>query len=74
MSNFERDKRYWDRQFQTIFGGGLNPYEFQRDVARHLVNDRNVILQAQTGAGKTKAAGDARPRYDCDDGADVRDG
>ena len=56
MSNFEKDKQYWDSQFQTIFGEELIPFAFQRKVAQHLLNGRNVILQAPTGAGKTKAA------------------
>ncbi len=56
MSNFERDQQYWDSQFQTMFGKGFVPYAFQRKVAQHLLNGRNVILQAPTGAGKTKAA------------------
>ena len=56
MSNFKRDKQYWDKQFQTMFGQGFIPFEFQRKVAQHLLNGRNVILQAPTGAGKTKAA------------------
>ena len=56
MSNFEKDKQYWDSQFQTIFGEKLIPFAFQRKVAQHLLNGRNVILQAPTGAGKTKAA------------------
>jgi CRISPR-associated endonuclease/helicase Cas3 len=32
------------------------PYPFQRRVAELLLNDRNLILQAPTGAGKTLAA------------------
>lgn len=56
MLNFERDKQYWDKQFQDMFGRGFIPFEFQRKVAQHLLNGRNVILQAPTGAGKTKAA------------------
>ncbi|MDE0185165.1 MAG: CRISPR-associated helicase Cas3' [Candidatus Poribacteria bacterium] len=56
MSKFERDKQYWDNQFQDMFGEGFVPFEFQRKVAEHILNGRNVILQAPTGAGKTKAA------------------
>ena len=56
MSNFEKDKQYWDSQFQTIFGEKLIPFAFQRKVAQHLLSGCNVILQAPTGAGKTKAA------------------
>ena len=56
MSYFERDEQYWDNQFQAMFGEGLIPFAFQRKVAQHLLNGRNVILQAPTGAGKTKAA------------------
>ena len=54
MSNFEKDKQYWDDQFQRMFE--FIPFAFQRKVAQHLLNGRNVILQAPTGAGKTKAA------------------
>ncbi len=54
MSNFDKDKRYWDNQFQRMFE--FIPFTFQRKVAQHLLNRRNVILQAPTGAGKTKAA------------------
>ena len=54
MSNFERDEQYWDNQFQEMFE--FTPFTFQRKVAQHLLNGRNVILQAPTGAGKTKAA------------------
>ena len=54
MSNFEKDKQYWDNQFQKMFE--FIPFAFQRKVAQHLLNGRNVILQAPTGAGKTKAA------------------
>lgn len=54
MSNFERDEQYWDEQFQRMFE--FIPFAFQRKVAQHLLNGRNVILQAPTGAGKTKAA------------------
>ena len=54
MSNFERDEQYWDNQFQRMFE--FIPFAFQRKVAQHLLNGRNVILQAPTGAGKTKAA------------------
>ena len=54
MSNFERDEQYWDNQFQGMFE--FTPFAFQRKVAQHLLNGRNVILQAPTGAGKTKAA------------------
>ena len=56
MSNLDKDEQYWDNQFQTMFGEGLIPFAFQRKVAQHLLNGRNVILQAPTGAGKTKAA------------------
>ena len=56
MSNFERDEQYWDSHFKNMFGEGFVPFEFQRKVAEHLLNGRNVILQAPTGAGKTKAA------------------
>ena len=51
---FERDEQYWDNQFQGMFE--FTPFAFQRKVAQHLLNGRNVILQAPTGAGKTKAA------------------
>ena len=54
MSNFERDEQYWDNQFKRMFE--FTPFAFQRKVAQHLLNERNVILQAPTGAGKTKAA------------------
>ena len=54
MSNFERDEQYWNNQFQGMFE--FVPFTFQRKVAQHLLNGRNVILQAPTGAGKTKAA------------------
>ena len=54
MLNFNRDKQYWDNQFQTMFE--FIPFAFQRKVAQHLLSGRNVILQAPTGAGKTKAA------------------
>ena len=54
MSNFERDEQYWNNQFQEMFE--FIPFAFQRKVAQHLLNGRNVILQAPTGAGKTKAA------------------
>ncbi|MDW8234786.1 MAG: DEAD/DEAH box helicase, partial [Roseiflexaceae bacterium] len=40
--------------FMKIFG--LNAHDFQIAVAQHLFNNRNVILQAPTGSGKTKAA------------------
>lgn len=43
-------------RFQTIFGDGYTPYAFQSEVAEHLLNGHNVILQAPTGAGKTEAA------------------
>ena len=56
MSNFERDEQYWDSHFKNMFGEGFVPFEFQRKVAEHLLSGRNVILQAPTGAGKTKAA------------------
>ncbi len=56
MSRFERDKQYWNSHFKTIFGEEYVPFEFQRKVAEHLLSGRNVILQAPTGAGKTKAA------------------
>ena len=56
MSNFERDTEYLDSRFQDMFGEGFVPFEFQRKVAEHLLSGRNVILQAPTGAGKTKAA------------------
>ena len=56
MSSFERDRQYLDSRFQDMFGEGFVPFEFQRKVAEHLLNGRNVILQAPTGAGKTKAA------------------
>ena len=56
MSDFDKDKQYWDSQFQKMFGKGLIPFAFQRKVAQHLLSRRNVILQAPTGAGKTKAA------------------
>ena len=56
MTSFERDRQYLDRQFQDIFGEGFVPFEFQRKVAEQLLSGRNVILQAPTGAGKTKAA------------------
>ena len=56
MLNCERDKQYLDSQFQAMFGKGFVPFEFQRKVAEHLLSGRNVILQAPTGAGKTKAA------------------
>ena len=56
MSNFERDKQYWDSHFKNMFGEGFVPFEFQRKVAEQLLSGRNVILQAPTGAGKTKAA------------------
>ena len=54
MSNFERDEQYWNNQFQGMFE--FIPFAFQRKVAQHLLNGRNVVLQAPTGAGKTKAA------------------
>ena len=54
MSNFDKDEQYLDNQFQTMFE--FTPFAFQRKVAQHLLNGRNVILQAPTGAGKTKAA------------------
>lgn len=41
--------------FSSIFGGN-EPFGFQIEVARHLLNGRSVILQAPTGAGKTRAA------------------
>ena len=56
MSNFERDEQCWDDRFKNMFGEGFVPFEFQRKVAEHLLSGRNVILQAPTGAGKTKAA------------------
>ena len=56
MSNFEKDTQYWNNQFQTMFGEEFTPFAFQRKVAQHLLSGRNVILQAPTGAGKTKAA------------------
>ncbi len=56
MSNFERDEQYWDSHFKNMFGEVFVPFEFQRKVAEHLLSGRNVILQAPTGAGKTKAA------------------
>ena len=54
MSDFQKDKQYWDNQFERMFE--FIPFSFQRKVAQHLLNGRNVILQAPTGAGKTKAA------------------
>ena len=54
MSNFDKDEQCLDDQFQRMFE--FTPFAFQRKVAQHLLNGRNVILQAPTGAGKTKAA------------------
>ena len=56
MSNFDKDEQCLDDQFQTMFGEEFTPFAFQRKVAQHLLSGRNVILQAPTGAGKTKAA------------------
>ena len=56
MSNFNEDTQYWNNQFQRMFGEEFTPFAFQRKVAQHLLSGRNVILQAPTGAGKTKAA------------------
>jgi CRISPR-associated endonuclease/helicase Cas3 len=41
--------------FSGIFGGN-QPFDFQIEVARHLLNGRSVILQAPTGSGKTWTA------------------
>lgn len=41
--------------FSDIFDGN-QPFDFQIEVARHLLEGRSVILQAPTGAGKTRAA------------------
>jgi CRISPR-associated endonuclease/helicase Cas3 len=41
--------------FSEIFGGS-QLFSFQLEVARHILNGRSVILQAPTGAGKTRAA------------------
>ncbi|RMD78221.1 MAG: CRISPR-associated helicase Cas3' [Chloroflexi bacterium] len=42
------------QSFKEMFG--FPAYNFQIAVAQHLFNGRNVILQAPTGSGKTKAA------------------
>ncbi|MEI6046524.1 MAG: DEAD/DEAH box helicase, partial [Chloroflexota bacterium] len=34
----------------------MEAYPFQLQVAQHLLKGRSVILQAPTGAGKTRAA------------------
>lgn len=52
----ERELQNHEVEFQAIFGEGYKPYRFQSQVAEHLLNGRNVILQAPTGAGKTEAA------------------
>lgn len=48
-----------DTELRDAFSGlfdGNQPFDFQIEVARHLLNGRSVILQAPTGAGKTRAA------------------
>jgi Lhr-like helicase len=39
--------------FSEIFDGS-QLFNFQSEVARHILNGRSVILQAPTGAGKTR--------------------
>ena len=41
-------------EFRNIFGN--EPFDFQKEVAQHLINGKSVILRAPTGAGKTRAA------------------
>lgn len=41
--------------FSELFDGH-QPFDFQLQVAEHLLSGRNVILQAPTGSGKTRAA------------------
>lgn len=43
-----------DRAFRRYFG--VAPFGFQMRAASHLLDDQNVVLQAPTGAGKTRAA------------------
>lgn len=49
----------WDEaDYRAFFARqvSFDPYDFQVNVARHLLAGRSVILQAPTGAGKTEAA------------------
>ncbi len=41
-------------KFREFFG--VNPYDFQLEVAQNLLEGRSVVLQAPTGAGKTFTA------------------
>lgn len=50
------DKDVLRAAFKEFFGAKFEPYPFQLEVAQTLLNGQSVVLQAPTGAGKTKTA------------------
>lgn len=48
------DEQAYRRFFRTV-NGGNEPYGFQVDVARRLVEGKSLVLRAPTGSGKTAA-------------------